>query len=164
MKHNLYEVDKTQRSDGFWIWLCSDDEGKEWATYLSREPDPETTLHGHYFTREDLAKKDYELRQEPDRRRQTPAEKLQILDTEYADLLANSPCPPVELNLREWGAEPEEARRQTQWLTVLSKPPQTPEEEEQWFETWEEVTGRTISTKEFQALSQVLWHNHCEPL
>ncbi len=51
MKDNLHEVDKTQRSDGFWIWFCSDDEGKEWATYLSREADPETTLHGHYFVR-----------------------------------------------------------------------------------------------------------------
>ena len=44
MKDTLHEVEKVQRSDGFWVWLCSD--GKEWATYLSQKPDPEDTLHG----------------------------------------------------------------------------------------------------------------------
>ena len=63
----------------------------------------------------------------------------------------------MELNLREWGADPEEARMQTRWLMVLSCEPKTPEEEEQWFETWEEVTGRTISEQEFLNLSQLLW-------
>jgi hypothetical protein len=164
MKDNLHEVDKTQRTDGFWIWLCSDDEGKEWATYLSQEADAEATLHGHYFTRENLARKDFQDRQELSwttsrQQRLDEVEDLQLLDTDYADLIANSPQPNVEMNLRQWGAEAEEARIQTQWLTVLSREPKTPEEEEKWMETWEEVTGRTISEQEFLTLSRLLW-NH----
>ncbi len=164
MKDNLHEVDKTQRSDGFWIWLCSDDEGKEWATYLSREADPETTLHGHYFTDENLARKDFQDRQElpqttPRQQQLEKVEDLQLLDTDYADIIAHSPQPDVEMNLRQWGAEAEEARIQTQWLTVLSREPKTQEEEEQWIQTWEEVTGRTISEQEFLTLYQLLWGN-----
>ena len=164
MKDNLHEVDKSERSDGFWIWLCSDDEGKEWATYLSGEPDPETTLYGHYFTRENLARKDFQDRQElsqpPSRQKRLDnVEDLQLLDTDYADIIAHSPQPDVEMNLRQWGAEAEEARVQTQWLSVLSREPKTQEEEERWIETWEEVTGRTISEQEFLTLSRLLWNN-----
>jgi len=36
MKDNLHEVDQTQRSDGFWIWLGSDEQEKESTTYFSR--------------------------------------------------------------------------------------------------------------------------------
>ena len=162
MKYNLHEVEKVQRSNGFWVWLCSDDEGKEWATYISREPDPETTLHGHYFTREDLARKNFQDRQELSRdssreQQLDNLEDLQLLDTDYADILANSPQPDVEIHLRQWGAEAEEARMQTQWLTVLSREPKTQEEEEQWIETWEKVTGRLLSEQEFLNLYQLLW-------
>jgi len=164
MKHNLHEVEKTQRSDGFWIWLCSDDQQQEWATYLSREADPETTIHGHYFTREDLARKDYQDRQElpqttPRQQQLENLENLQLLDTEYADILANSPHPDLEINLRQGGADAEEARVQTQWLTVLSQEPKTQEEEKKWIETWEKVTGRALSEQEFLKLYQLLWGN-----
>jgi hypothetical protein len=73
--------------------------------------------------------------------------------------MANSPSPNLEMYLRQWGSDAKEAREQTQWLTVLSKQPQTREEEEQWLKTWEEVTGRTISTEEFLALAELLWGN-----
>lgn len=162
MKYSLHEVEKTQREDGTWVWLCTDDQQKEWATYISREPDPDDTLHGNYFwDNEAGARQDYQLRQEPNYslRRKTATEEISLLDTEYADIIANSPQPDVEINLRQGGAEAEEARRQTQWLTVLSREPKTQEEEEQWIQTWEEVTGRTISEQEFLTLYQLLWGN-----
>ena len=178
MKPTLHEVEKTQRQDGTWVWLCTDNNRREWATYLSREPDPEDTLHGNYFwDNEARARKDYEQRQELDQRsqqapefvrrvicdypsrRKTPTEEINILDTDYAEILANSPHPDVEINLRQGGAEAEEARMQTQWLTVLSREPKTQEEEEQWIETWEKVTGRLLSEQEFLNLYQLLWGN-----
>ena len=163
MKYNLHEIEKVQRSDGGWVWLCSDDEGKEWATYISQEPDPEDTLHGNYFGENEAgARKDFQRRQENDyssSNRKSPSEDLQLLDTDYAEILANSPQPDVEINLRQGGAEAEEARSQTQWLTVLSREPQTPEEEKRWIETWEKVTGRTLSEQEFLNLYQLLWGN-----
>ena len=160
MKPSLHEVEKTQREDGTWVWLCTD--GREWATYISQEPDPDDTLHGNYFwNNEAEARKDYQLRQEPNysSRRKTATEEINLLDTDYADIIANSPHAAIEMNLREWGADAEEARVQTQWLTVLSREPQTAEEEQRWIETWEEVTGRTISEQEFLALSRLLWRN-----
>lgn len=84
-------------------------------------------------------------------------EDLQPFDTEYDEILANSPHPELEISLREWGAEAEEARRQTQWLTVLNQQPQTSQEKEKWIETWEEATGRTLSEEEFLTISQPLW-------
>jgi hypothetical protein len=166
MKYNLHEIEKTQREDGFWIWLCANEQKTEWVTYLSREADPDDTILGHYFTREDLTRKDYEQRQELDAYfeensdyQRPPTEDLNLLDTDYAEIMANSPSPNLEMYLRQWGSDAKEAREQTQWLTVLSKQPQTREEEEQWLKTWEEVTGRTISTEEFLALAELLWGN-----
>ena len=168
MKYNLHEIEKVQRSDGGWVWLCSDDEGKEWATYISftQNPDSEATLHGHYFGNEAKARKDFQDRiefitsQEQSSEQQLDnLEDLQLLDTDYADILANSPQPDVEIHLRQWGAEAEEARMQTQWLTVLSREPKTQEEEKRWIETWEEVTGRVLSEQEFLKLYQLLWGN-----
>lgn len=163
MKSTLHEVEKTQLEDGTWVWLCTDHQRREWATYISQEPDPDATLHGNYFwENEEKARQDYQRRQESDyysSSRKSPTEDFNLLDTDYADIIANSPKPDVEIHLREWGSEPEEARVQTQWLTVLSKQPQTREEEERWIDTWEEVTGRTISTEEFLALAELLWGN-----
>ena len=162
MKPTLHEVEKTQREDGTWVWLCTDNNRREWATYISRYPDPEDTLHGNYFwDNEARARKDYEQRQELDysSRRKTATEEINLLDTEYADIIANSPHPDVEINLRQGGAEAEEARSQTQWLTVLNREPQNPEEEKRWIETWEKVTGRTLSEQEFLNLYQLLWGN-----
>ena len=85
-------------------------------------------------------------------------ENLELLDTEHADIIANSPQPELEINLIKWGATPEEARKQTQWLIVLSRQPQTSQEEQKWIETWEEVTGRTLSEQEFQEVFQPLWN------
>lgn len=162
MKPTLHEVEKMQREDGTWVWLCTDDQRREWATYISREPDPEDTLHGNYFwENEARARKDYQQRQELDHsyHRKTATEEIDLLDTEYADIMANSPHPDVEINLRQCGNESEEARRQTQWLTVLSREPKTQEEEKRWIETWEEVTGRALSEQEFLKLYQLLWGN-----
>ncbi|MFW6296843.1 MAG: hypothetical protein ACOC04_06600 [Halothece sp.] len=163
MKPTLHEVEKMQREDGTWVWLCTDNQRREWATYISREPDPEDTLHGNYFWENEAgARKDFQRRQESDyssSSRKSPSEDLQLLDTEYADIIANSPHPDVEINLRQCGNESEEARRQTQWLTVLSREPKTQEEEKRWIETWEEVTGRALSEQEFLKLYQLLWGN-----
>ena len=86
-------------------------------------------------------------------------ENLEILDTEYVEIIANSPKPKLEINLRHSGAQPKQARVQTQWLTILSRKPKTPEEVQTWLQTWEQVNGTTLSIEQFQTLAKLLWGN-----
>lgn len=43
-----------------WVWLC--ESASEWATYVSSEPDPKTTVIGHYFPDYGSAVADFDAR------------------------------------------------------------------------------------------------------
>ena len=45
-----------------WIWLCEEEQGKEWATYISTSPDESQTEHGRYFSNGTYAMTDFDAR------------------------------------------------------------------------------------------------------
>jgi hypothetical protein len=57
-----------------------------------------------------------------------PIEQLDLLDTDYADILASSRYPALELQLVKSGINPSEARIKTDFLTLVRQKPETPEE------------------------------------
>jgi hypothetical protein len=68
-------------------------------------------------------------------------EKLNLLDTEYADILTNSSNPQFELEAIQKGLDPEEARVKTRFIMLMKHKPTTPEEWETLLDAWEEACG-----------------------
>ena len=67
----------------------------------------------------------------------SPLEPLDLLDTDYADILANSSHPAFELQLVRSGINPSEARIKTNFLTRVRQKPKTPEQWATLIEAWE---------------------------
>lgn len=90
MKPGFSVIDKTQRDESTIVWLCGNE--TEWATYISNEDDSETTVLGRYFWDESEARTDYAERQKPPQAQnpQPRIERLDMLDTDYAEAIANS--------------------------------------------------------------------------
>ena len=65
----------------------------------------------------------------------SPLEPLDLLDTDYADILAHSSHPPFELQLVRW-INPSEARIKTNFLTLVRQKPKTPEQWATLTEAW----------------------------
>ena len=57
----------------------------------------------------------------------SPLEPLDLLDTGYADILANSSHPPFELQLVRSGIDPASARTATNFIALMRQKPDTPE-------------------------------------
>ena len=56
-----------------------------------------------------------------------PLKQINLLDTDYADILANSSHPPFELQLVRLGIDPASARTATNFIALMRQKPDTPE-------------------------------------
>jgi len=89
----------------------------------------------------------------------SPLEPLDLLDTDYADILASSSDPSFELQLVRFGVDAAEARIKTNFLTLVRQKPETPEEWAALTEAWEAACGYTPNSKDFQLIVELLWEN-----
>lgn len=88
-----------------------------------------------------------------------PIEPLDLLDTDYADILAHSSDPSFELQLVRFGVDAAEARIKTNFLTLVRQKPETPEEWEALTEAWETACGYTPNAQDFQLIVELLWES-----
>ncbi|MEG4407215.1 hypothetical protein [Microcoleus sp. MON2_D5] len=89
----------------------------------------------------------------------SPLEQINLLDTDYADILANSSHPAFEMQLVRFGVDTAEARIKTNFLTLVRQKPETPEEWEALTAAWEEACGYTPNTQDFQLIVELLWES-----
>ncbi|MEG3960336.1 hypothetical protein [Microcoleus sp. herbarium2] len=66
----------------------------------------------------------------------SPIEPLDLLDTDYADILAHSSDPSFEMQLVRFGVDAAEARTTTNFLTLVRQKPDTPEQWATLTEAW----------------------------
>ncbi|MEG3899038.1 MULTISPECIES: hypothetical protein [unclassified Microcoleus] len=71
----------------------------------------------------------------------SPLEQIDLLDTDYADILAHSSDPSFEMQLVKSGIDTAEARIKTNFLTLVRQKPETPEQWAALTEAWEEACG-----------------------
>ncbi len=71
----------------------------------------------------------------------SPLEQINLLDTDYADILANSSHPAFEMQLVRSGIDAASARIKTNFITLVRQKPETPEQwaglTEAWFVVYE---------------------------
>lgn len=89
----------------------------------------------------------------------SPLEQLDLLDTDYADILAHSSHPAFELQLVRFGVDTAEARIKTNFLTLVRQKPETPEQWAALTEAWEEACGYTPNVQDFQLIVELLWES-----
>ncbi len=89
----------------------------------------------------------------------SPIEPLDLLDTDYADILAHSSDPSFELQLVRFGVNAASARIKTNFLALVRQKPETPEEWEVLTAAWEAACGYTPNSKDFQLMVELLWEN-----
>jgi hypothetical protein len=89
----------------------------------------------------------------------SPLEQINLLDTDYADILANSSHPAFEMQLIRFGVDTAEARTATNFITLMRQKPDTPEGWAALTEAWEEACGFESELEHLQLLVQLLW-NH----
>ncbi|MEG4959819.1 MULTISPECIES: DUF4129 domain-containing protein [unclassified Microcoleus] len=89
----------------------------------------------------------------------SPLEQIDLLDTDYADILANSSHPPFELQLVRLGIDPAKARTATNFIALMRQKPDTPEGWAALTEAWEEACGFEPELEHLQLLVQLLWNN-----
>jgi len=89
----------------------------------------------------------------------SPLEPLDLLDTDYADILAHSSHPAFEMQLVRFGVDAAEARIKTNFLTLVRQKPETPEEWEALTTAWEAACGYTPNTQDFQLIVELLWES-----
>jgi hypothetical protein len=87
-----------------------------------------------------------------------PIEQLNLLDTEYADILTNSSSPDLELRLVQLGINPGQARSQIRFMTLVQHKPKTIEEIEELMKAWEAVWGSKPTKEEVQLIARLLWN------
>ncbi|MEG4023732.1 hypothetical protein [Microcoleus sp. S13C4] len=87
----------------------------------------------------------------------SPLEQIDLLDTDYADILAHSSDASFELQLVRFGVDAAEARIKTNFLTLVRQKPETPEEWEALTAAWEAACGYTPNTQDFQQIIELLW-------
>jgi len=66
----------------------------------------------------------------------SPLEQINLLDTDYADILAHSSHPAFEMQLVRFGINAAEARIKTNFLTLVRQKPETPEQWAALTEAW----------------------------
>ena len=86
-------------------------------------------------------------------------EQINLLDTDYADILASSSDPSFELPLVKSGINPSEARIKTNFLTLVRQKPETHEQWATLTEAWFVACEYKPSVKDFRLLAEFLWEN-----
>ncbi len=89
----------------------------------------------------------------------SPLEQINLLDTDYADILANSSHPAFEMQLIKLGIDAAEARTTTNFLTLVRQRSDTPTSWAALTEAWEAGCGFEPELEHLQLLVQLLW-NH----
>ncbi|MEG3920677.1 hypothetical protein QUA07_16305 [Microcoleus sp. T3_A4] len=89
----------------------------------------------------------------------SPLEQINLLDTDYADILANSSHPAFEMQLVRFGIDAAEARTATNFIALMRQKPDTPEGWAALTEAWEAGCGFEPELEHLQLLVQLLW-NH----
>jgi hypothetical protein len=67
----------------------------------------------------------------------SPLEQINLLDTDYADILAHSSHPSFEMQLVRLGIDTAEARIKNNFLTLVRQKPETHEQWAALTEAWE---------------------------
>jgi hypothetical protein len=86
-----------------------------------------------------------------------PIENLNLLDTEYIDILANSSNPNFELELVKKGLDPTEARTKTLFITLAQQKPETPQQWQTFLDAWEQACGYRPSSEHLQLIENLIW-------
>ena len=86
-----------------------------------------------------------------------PLEQLNLLDTEYIDILANSNNPNFELELVKKGLDPTEARIKTLFITLAQHKPETPQQWQTFLDAWEQACGSRPSSEHLQLIENLIW-------
>ena len=89
----------------------------------------------------------------------SPLEPLDLLDTDYADILAHSSDPSFEMQLVRFGVDAASARIKTNFLTLVRQKPETPEQWATLTEAWEVACEYKPSVEDFRLLAEFLWEN-----
>jgi hypothetical protein len=84
-------------------------------------------------------------------------EQLNLLDTEYIDILANSSNPNFELELVKKGVDLTEARIKTEFITLAQHKPETPEQWQTFLDAWEQACGYRPDSKHLQLIENLFW-------
>ncbi len=84
-------------------------------------------------------------------------EGLNLLDTQYADIIANSINPWYELEAIKKGLDPAEARIKTRFITLMSHKPETEEEWEELLNAWEQACGYRPDREKMDGFAKALW-------
>jgi hypothetical protein len=86
-----------------------------------------------------------------------PIENLNLLDTEYIDILANSANPDFELELVKKGVDLTEARIKTLFITLAQHKPETPEQWQTFLDAWEQACGYRPTSEHLQLIENLIW-------
>jgi hypothetical protein len=86
-----------------------------------------------------------------------PIENLNLLDTEYIDILANSSNPNFELELVKKGVDLTEARTKTLFITLAQQKPETPEQWQTFLDAWEQACGYRPTSEHLQLIENLFW-------
>jgi hypothetical protein len=89
----------------------------------------------------------------------SPLEQINLLDTDYADILANSSHPAFEMQLVKSGIDTAEARIKTNFLTLVRQKPETPEQWAALTQAWEVACEYKPTVEDFCLLAEFLWEN-----
>jgi hypothetical protein len=89
----------------------------------------------------------------------SPLEQIDLLDTDYADILAHSSDPSFELQLVRFGVDAASARIKTNFLTLVRQKPETPEQWATLTEAWFVACEYKPTVEDFRLLAEFLWEN-----
>jgi len=89
-----------------------------------------------------------------------PIEQLDLLDTDYADILASSSYPALELQLLRLGIDPTQVRTTSNFLALVRQKPNTSEQWTAITEAWEAGCGFEPNLEHFQLILELLWNHH----
>lgn len=89
----------------------------------------------------------------------SPLEPIDLLDTDYADILASSNYPELEIQLLRLGIDPAEARITSNFLALVRQKPDTPEQWAALIKAWEAGYGFDPEPEDFPQIVELLW-NH----
>lgn len=89
----------------------------------------------------------------------SPLEQIDLLDTDYADILASSSYPALELQLLRLGIDPAQARTTSNFLTLVRQRSDTPASWAALAEAWEAGCGFEPNLEHLQLILELLW-NH----
>lgn len=92
-----------------------------------------------------------------------PLENLDLLDTEYIDILTNSANPNFELELVKKGVDLTEARIKTLFITLGQQKPETPEQWQTFLDAWKQACGYRPNSKHLQLIEHLLWNSNPNP-